>query len=328
MQKSETKSFVTLFDSRYLARGLVLYESLKKYAGDFWLYIVAFDDKSYDKLSELMLERATIISLREFEDEELLGIKDERTKAEYCWSSTAKTILYVLDHYQTDACTYVDADLCFFDDPAILLEEISPDESVLITEHRYSGYCDQTALSGKYCVQFMTFKNNEAGRLVLNWWKDRCMEWCFARMEDGKFGDQKYLDDWCERFEGIHELKHLGGGAAPWNANQYSFGMRDERVFLTELSSNREYPLVFYHFHSLELFDESVVKLAHMGYRLPDTVVECVYKEYLKLIEQICQKYQLEEEKAIWKNESSYQSVDANEVTRKNNYYEYSLFVE
>ena len=48
-------SFCTLFDSNYLTRGLAMYESLKKYSDDFYLYIFAFDDKSYELLVNLNL---------------------------------------------------------------------------------------------------------------------------------------------------------------------------------------------------------------------------------------------------------------------------------
>ncbi len=54
----------------------------------------------------------------------------------------------------------------------------------------------------------MTFKRND-GELVRSWWEERCLEWCYARFEDGKFGDQKYLDDWTSRFnKQVHVLKN------------------------------------------------------------------------------------------------------------------------
>ena len=59
--------YCTLFDSFYLSRGLVMYESLKREAIDFHLYIFLFDEESYKILTNLKLEFVTIISLHEFE---------------------------------------------------------------------------------------------------------------------------------------------------------------------------------------------------------------------------------------------------------------------
>jgi len=188
-----------------------MYESLERCSGDFHLYVFAFDDKSYELLQKLDYEYMTVISLDSFEDDELLKVKSERGAGEYCWTCTPSVIKYAIENYDLDSCTYLDADLYFFANPAVLIDEMKG-ASVLITDHRYTSEYDQSATSGIYCVQFMTFKNNDFGLNVLNWWRDACIEWCFNRFEDGKFGDQKYLDDWPNRFEGIHVLQHLGGG--------------------------------------------------------------------------------------------------------------------
>lgn len=320
-------NFVTLFDSNYLIRGLTLYESLKSNLEKFKLFIIAFDDRCYKKLKELALEFVVVISLEEFEDEELLNIKSGRTRAEYCWSSTAKSILYVLDNYNLEICTYLDADLYFFDDPQILFEELSESKSVIITEHRYSPYCDQTKTSGKYCVQFMTFKNNQDGICVLEWWKDRCIEWCYSRLEDGKFGDQMYLDDWVERFSGIHELKNIGGGVAPWNVNQYTFKKEKDKIYLIEKETNNLEKLVFYHFHNLEFFDKDVVHLSGSIYDIPDTAIVYVYKEYIKKIEMVCCKYNLNENRADWIKINEFRDNDMDKLLHENNYYHYSIFI-
>jgi hypothetical protein len=60
---------------------------------------------------------------------------------------------------------YLDADLYFFNDPKILIKELGNDD-LLITEHRYTKKYDQSFNSGKYCVQFMIFKNNSFDRFT------------------------------------------------------------------------------------------------------------------------------------------------------------------
>lgn len=215
-------NFCTYFDSNYLLRGLAMYYSLIKHCPDCYLYIFAFDDKCLKTLLILNLPRVIVISLEKFEDKQLLSVKPTRSKAEYCWTCTPSTILYCLKKFNLESCTYLDADLMFFDSPQILLNELGND-SVLITEHRYHPEHDKTSYSGKYCVQFMTFKNNSMGLKVLTWWRESCLDWCYARFEDGKFGDQKYLDGWLKRFEGIKVLQNHGGGVAPWNVLNYDF---------------------------------------------------------------------------------------------------------
>lgn len=264
-------NYCTLFDSNYLTRGLAMYESLKEHSKEFHLFIFAFDNRSCDLLKKLNLEKTTIVSLREFEDDELLRIKDSRSAGEYCWTCTPSIIKYAIEKYHLESCTYVDADVYFYANPSVLIEEMG-NKSVLITEHRYTSEYDQSATSGIYCVQFMTFRNNTNGMNVLNWWRNACNTWCYARVEDGKFGDQKYLDDWPTRFENIHVLQHVGGGVAPWNIQQHDI-------------SNKDFDLIFYHFHNFKFLTGDKVELG--SYRLKKQDLKLLYAPYLQRLEQI-----------------------------------------
>lgn len=55
-----------------------------------------------------------------FETDELLALKRERSKAEYCWTCTSVIIEYVLNHFLVQSCTYLDSDLYFYSDPKII----------------------------------------------------------------------------------------------------------------------------------------------------------------------------------------------------------------
>ncbi|MET0462570.1 MAG: hypothetical protein ABW007_05435 [Chitinophagaceae bacterium] len=275
------QNYCTLFNSIYLSRGLAMYRSLEQHASNFHLYIFAFDDDCYTLLQEMKLAHATIISLREFEDEALLAVKPTRTAGEYCWTCTPATIWYCLHHFSLDHCTYIDADLLFFSDPKVLLDEMG-DKAVLITAHRYSPRHDQSALSGIYCVQFITFKNDPQGLTALDWWRKACIDWCYNRFEQGKFGDQKYLDDWTTRFEGVHVLQHHGGGVAPWNNTAYEYEKRGTDVRISY--HNTAYSLVFYHFHDFKYCEKNIVRLTSHQYEVNKKAVWLVYRPYLRAI--------------------------------------------
>jgi 2-polyprenyl-3-methyl-5-hydroxy-6-metoxy-1,4-benzoquinol methylase len=258
--------FCTLFDINYLPRGLVLYRSLERYCTDFRLRVFCMDTETKEILNRLALPRLTAIGLDELEahDSELLAVKPTRTQVEYCWTATPAVCAYALEtEPELEAITYLDADLMFFRDPEPIWHEFG-DDSVLIVPHRYAPqWQPHEETSGTYNVEFMTFRRDERGLEALHWWRERCLEWCFFRFEDGKMGDQKYLDDWPERFAGVHVLEHPGGGLAPWNVDRYELARQNGSV----LVDDRE--LVFYHYHSLRLY-RGITLLRALGFLSQD----------------------------------------------------------
>jgi len=258
--------YVTLFDSLFLPQGLALHQSMERHIKEYTLWILCVDDEAFEVLQKLSLPNVRLLQLSMLETDELLRVKSERSKGEYCWTLTPFAPRFVFEADPgVERVTYVDADLWFRKNPIAIFREFDASgKHVLITDHAYAPEYDQSATSGQYCVQFMTFAR-DGGEVVRKWWEERCVEWCYGRVEDGKFGDQKYLDDWPERFlNQVHVLQQKECMQAPWNAVRYPYGQG-----------------VAYHFHGLRLLEKGRVLLAP-NYSLPKPVVDNVYKAYLQ----------------------------------------------
>lgn len=257
--------FVTLFDSLFLPQGLALHMSMERHVKDYMLWILCVDDAVHETLSKCALHNVKLLKLSRLETPELLRVKRDRTRGEYCWTLTPYAPRFVFEaDISVKRVTYLDADMWFRKDPAPILSEFEASgKHVLITDHNYAPEYDQSATSGQYCVQFMTF-NQEGGERVRKWWEERCIEWCFSRFEDGKFGDQKYLDDWPQRFsEEVHVLSNKDLLLAPWNATRFPYGTA-----------------VCFHFHGLRIVSPRWVSVG--SYKLPRPLVQNVYVPYLK----------------------------------------------
>jgi hypothetical protein len=250
--------FVTLFDASFLPMGLALYESLAVHAGRFQLWVVCMDEEVERHLTRLALPHLSPIPLHDIETADLKAVKPQRSVAEYCWTITPFSHEAVLEREpRATRVTYVDADLFFFDDPAILLSELDQSgRHVLVTEHAYAPEYDFTETSGRFCVQFLTFDRSAPAARVMHWWQDRCLECCSATPVNGKFGDQKYLEQWPELFGGdVHIVAQVEKTLAPWNVRHFA--------------RQTQGPLkpVFYHFHLFRLLPGRRARL-YCDYRL------------------------------------------------------------
>lgn len=256
--------FVTLFDATFLPQGLALHSSLEEHGGDYTLWVLCMDDEAHRVLKALALPNLRLLALEKVETPELTAVRGSRTNAEYCWTITPFAPRFVFEaDSSVERVTYLDADLWFRKSPTPLLKELEDSgKSVLITDHAYAAEHDKSASSGQYCVQFMTFTRG-AGESVRRWWEERCIEWCYARFENGKFGDQMYLDDWPTRFaDKVHVLTRQDWTLAPWNATRFPYS-----------------GAVIYHFHGLRLAENRRVSLAE--HPLPPPLLHHVYEPYL-----------------------------------------------
>ena len=260
-----TEHYVTLFNHLFLPQGLALHQSMERHLGDYILWILCVDDQTYDVIDELKLANVIPLKLSLLETDELKAVKSTRTVGEYCWTLTPFAPRFVFEaDERVKRVTYLDADLWFLKSPREFFEELKTSQKqVLITEHAYAPEYDQSAVSGKYCVQFIVFTRH-GGEIVRRDWEQRCIDWCFARAEGGKFGDQKYLDDWPINHElSVHVLRDNKLTLAPWNATRYPYGTA-----------------VFYHFHGLRIISKKLIQIG--PYVLPKALIKYVYLLYFE----------------------------------------------
>ena len=278
--------FCTLFDVNYLDKGIVLYKSLERVCQTFKLYVFCFDDKTYEVLNQLSFKNMILVSKHDFEDEILLNLKKQRSPAEYCWTCTPITIEYVLKKYNEHICTYIDADMLFYDDPSILIDEMLLNNgSILIVEHRFPKRKEKqlNSIHGRYCVEFNTFLNNSQGLECLDWWKASCIKECkYSKDPKENVGDQKYLESFEKKFSGVHVLEHIGGGVAPWNFKNYLFSEQNGSIFIKEKSGEWK-SLVFCHFQNIRYISRRLVNIkSNTSNRF---IRNNIYIPYLKEIE-------------------------------------------
>jgi hypothetical protein len=241
-----------------------------------------------DELTRVLLEKCEIpqvvlVPLHSIEsgDDALLAARSNRTAVEYLWTSTPTIILRLLQRNAAiDMITYVDADMFFYGPTDAIFEELG-DGSVMIHEHRFPRVLAHLETFGRFNVGLLVFRRDRRGVEVLQWWRERCLEWCKATLEDNKYGDQKYLDMWPTQFEGVVVTKNEGVGTAPWNHVQYMFSRRGEDVYTNNTR------LLINHFHAFHILNGAVVvPVGIREYCNPLSYYAAVLPPYLSALDQ------------------------------------------
>lgn len=279
-EKSMQRTYCTYFDRNYLIKGLALIASLIRHEpAPFTIYVVCLDELTRVIVDRLEIASIITVPLHEIEhgDEQLARARRDRSLVEYYWTMTPTIILRLLDRVcKGDVLTYLDADLFFYSSPDPIFSEFAG-QSILIHKHRFTPSLQWMDIHGIYNVGLLCFRNDHLGRIALKWWRERCNEWCYARIEDGKFGDQLYLNDWPERFDGVHVLEHIGAGVGPWNHEQYHYNLD-----VSGRPNVDKLPLIFYHFHALSVVaPEIIIPAKHLNYPMREEVIRFCVAPYV-----------------------------------------------
>lgn len=273
-------NFCTYFDRNYLSRGLALYHSLNQYCHNFTLYALCMDDVTFDILNQMKLKNLDPISLTKFEseDEDLKCAKQNRSKIEYYFTITPSLPLFILNNYpEVNLITYLDADLYFYGNPGPIFEEMG-ERSIAIISHRFPPYLRHEEKGGIYNVGWLSFRRDDHGFSCLRWWRDRCNEWCYMRLEDTRYADQKYLDDWTVRFENVIVLEHKGANLAAWNLSNYHLHYKENTIMVDDQ------PLIFFHFHGLKRISQWLYYPSWGGYKIKSSKIlrNRIYLPYIQ----------------------------------------------
>jgi len=217
--------YCTYFNHNFCPFGLSLLESLSKHDSTSFIFVLCLDDATFSLLKNLGLNNVQLLQVLDLEKAfpELLKAKANRSITEYFWTLTPYLLFYLI--FRNKSCstlTYLDADQFFYSDPKIIFDEIG-NSDVAIMPHRFPESINSSGEHGEFNVSWLTFKNTPNAQACLEWWKASCHEWCYAAGDETRYGDQKYLDDFPKKYNGVHVIENIGCGVAPWNLVAFDF---------------------------------------------------------------------------------------------------------
>lgn len=275
-----TFHFTTVVSVNYIYKFLAMQKSLEKHCNNYQIFVLCVDEVTSSILKGLPLKNITLIDLKDLEKDEILEAKNNRNYYEYCWTLKPFMLNYALkNHTDAEYFAHIDADLFFFADPKQIIEE-DLNASLIITDHNNSRkFLHTYKTSGIYNTGFVCCKNDNVANLAVDWWLNKCLEKCalIANVEEGLYGDQKYIEKWPGLFPNVHVVRTKGANVAQWNIASFYPNLRRGEVFVNNDK------LIFYHFSGLSILSEDEFSLSTF-YKIDLNSLNYIYIPYIKLL--------------------------------------------
>jgi hypothetical protein len=270
-------AYCTMFDAGYLGRGIALLHSLRSHGVDNDVWVLALDDETRRYLELIALANVRVVSVNQLEEatQGLSSIRDNRTQVERYFTCTPALVRHVLAQVVRDSwVVYLDADMWFYRSPNYVFDQVG-DADVGIVEHRFPERLSSLRQYGTFNVAWVMVRSSPGGHECANWWTEQCLQWCFDRVEDGKYADQGYLDRFPELFRGTIILDDPGLNVAPWNLRRHQITSQNSELLVDGT------PLTFFHFHGLRRRgDWFYPNLATYRTRMSKVVRDDIYVPY------------------------------------------------
>ena len=241
----------TIVSANYLHFAWTLAESFLKLHPDDEFHLLLVDHKPDDfvlvdkRVHVLDVEKLDIVNFRsvafKFDITELnTGVKP--TFLKYLFTLGAQKVIY----FDPDIYLFHSVDFIY-----TALEEAS----LVLTPHILTPTPDVEHVyekdflgTGVFNLGFVAVSNSPQGRAFLDWWEQRCLDYCYEDLRSGLFVDQKWINLAPCLFDGTQILRHPGCNVAYWNLQERSVS-EDERGYMVSGPMIAEpVSLIFFHY--------------------------------------------------------------------------------
>jgi len=281
MNAASEQIICTLFDHRYLPRGLCMINSIRAHGGHQQVWVLCLSAECERALEDLALPNVHPLALRELERHipSLNTVKVQRKPIEYYFTCMAALHRYIFDTVpEANGTMYVDADIQFFANPNLVFDAIGEAPVAVIPHNFPPALRERFRRFGLYNAGWSAFRRTPEGMACLDWWLARSIEWCHDYVDGDRYANQGYLMHFKEMAPQTKILAQKGFNCAPWNIGGYD--VREENG---EILVDGE-RLVFFHFHGLKLHYGVFYFDSHRDYGAPLTrlVRNRIYKPYVR----------------------------------------------
>ena len=248
---NDSTAIFTVCNIAYLPKALVLAESVASQDGRR-LKIYLFDRKSdFGSMPDI----ADIFWIEDINVPDFQQLAFIYDIIEFSTSLKPFIALQLLHSHQ--AVIFLDPDTCIFSHLAPIDADLER-HPIVLTPHylkpqpRTPGESDLGMMRfGSFNLGFFAVSKSDEGLAFLQWWSDRCIDFCFMESQFGLSTDQKWVSIAPCFFPNIYISFNPGYNAAPWNTFERSLSVNSEG----ELVVSEAYPLVFFHFSNFDKND-------------------------------------------------------------------------
>jgi hypothetical protein len=254
--------FFTITARNYLSLALSLGDSIAKQHPDAEFLIVVADG-----LDDLDIEniKYKLISAEDVVDNDLL-FRDLAFKyniTEFCTS--IKPFVFELLYKSSnigDVLFYFDPDTYLFSSANQILNG-ADEKNLFLTPHIIDCSVDyihtypeyKHLWEGIFNLGFCGIRKRAESKIIIDWWKQRLIDYCYADYNDGLHTDQKWMDYAPVYFsDQLCIVKHYGCNVSHWNIDERDISINNG------LYSSNDQDLVFFHFSGFDFKNKSLTK--------------------------------------------------------------------
>lgn len=239
----------TICSNNYIAHAKALAESLLKHNPDYKFFIGLVDELSKE-IDYSTFVNVVVIPVRNLGIDGIDGLITKYNIIEFNTAVKPFYFQHFFKTYNPEHVLYLDPDIVVYQRFKEMDEKLQT-FSFLLTPHflkispQVEPPHERLVLNvGLFNLGFLGVRNDENGKVMMEWFGDRMRKYCYYDFHNGLFVDQIWANFIPLYFENHHILRSPGYNMGYWNLSERTLSKDQEGAYCVNDSNE----LIFFHF--------------------------------------------------------------------------------